>query len=118
MPGEPRIIREAMTAAEVRRLADETFGDMVKIVVDVDKGSLAAGGMLHADSEALLIEEASEQSNLWGANYFPNKDQGSRLEYTALINIRPEDEDPDQYLRSESLREKVREAVERWMGPA
>lgn len=115
--GEARIIREKMTSEQILQLAKDTFGDMVKIVVDVEQGVLAAGGMLHADAESLLIDGGSSQSDIWGANYFPQKAPGSRLEFTALINIRPSDGNRDQFIQSEPVRGKVQEIAERWMGP-
>lgn len=68
--------------------------------------------------EALLMEDGSNQRNLWGANYFPARAPGSRLEYTALINIRPVDENTDQQIQSAAIRDQVRVLVERFIGPS
>ncbi|HAH32592.1 MAG TPA: hypothetical protein DCL44_09805 [Elusimicrobia bacterium] len=91
---------------------------MFKIVVDIERGVLAAGGMLHADAEELLLSDGSSQDDLWGANYLPGRDPGLKLEYTALINIRPALGNRDQEIKSEAVRRKVREVVERLIGPA
>ena len=48
------IVRDPLTLAELRRLAGELFGDMVKAVIDVERGIMAIGGELHADEEAVL----------------------------------------------------------------
>jgi hypothetical protein len=45
-------------------------GDTVKPVVDVKRSIIAIGGELHADAEALLLEQGSDQKNLWGANFY------------------------------------------------
>lgn len=71
------------------RLVAAYFGDMVKVVVDVERKIIALGGQLHADAELVLLEDGSEQEDLWGANYFPGRGQTDCIEYTALINIRP-----------------------------
>jgi hypothetical protein len=118
MPGEARILKEKMTPTGIAQLAADTFGDMIKLVVDVSQGIVAMGGMLHSDAEALLLEEGSSQDDLWGANYFPQKTPGSRLEYTSLINIRPAQDNTDQNIQAEELRAKVRGLVEQWVGPA
>ena len=118
MAGEPRIIREKMTAEEITQIAADTFGDMIKIVVDVDRGILAAGGMLHADAEALLLEDGSNQFDIWGANYFLQRIPNAKLEYTALINIRPSDKNTAQHIQSKDIRRKVKAIVEQWMGPS
>jgi hypothetical protein len=59
---------------------------MVKIVVDLRRRTLAGGGEMHADCEALLLAEGSEQGDLWGANWYPFEQQ---IEFESLINIRP-----------------------------
>lgn len=118
MAGEARIVRQKLTEQEVRQLADDTFGDMVKVTVDIARQVLGAGGMLHADVEALLLEDGSIQQDVWGANYFPGRPEGSRVEYSALINIRSAQNNPQQAIESQDIRAKVRQAVERWVGPA
>jgi Protein of unknown function (DUF5674) len=44
---------------QLREAGEELYGDMVKAVVDVKKGIMAAGGELHADDEAFLLERGS-----------------------------------------------------------
>src|SRR2546425_1002593 len=65
------------------------FGDMVKYVVDVERGVVALGGELHADAEQVLLEQGSHQADLWGANYYPGHGREGCIELTSLINIRP-----------------------------
>jgi hypothetical protein len=76
-------------ASMLRALTEQWFGDMVKLVVDVHRGVIAIGGELHADAEALLLEQGSRQADLWGANYMPGAGPDDCIELTALINIRP-----------------------------
>ena len=64
------------------------FEDMMKMVVDVEQGILAADAELHADLEALLLEHGSKQYNLWGINIYPDQSDDDYIEFTALINIR------------------------------
>ncbi len=49
------------------------FGDMVKYVVDVERGVVALGGELAAGAEQVLLEQGSRQADLWGANYYPGR---------------------------------------------
>ena len=44
---------------------------MVKAVVDVERRILALGGELHSDEEAVLLDDGSSQSHLWGINLYP-----------------------------------------------
>jgi len=84
----PVIIRERV-APDLLNSSLEIFGSMVKVVVDIERGVLALGGELHADGEALLLDDGSSQMNLWGANVYPQKPIEDRIDYTSLINIRP-----------------------------
>lgn len=61
------------------------FGDMVKYVVDVERGMVAVGGELHADAEQVLLEQGSHQADLWGANYYPGRGREGCIEFTSLI---------------------------------
>ena len=61
-----KIVRDKISIEELKKLAESMFGDFVKAVVDVEKKIMAVGGELHADEEALLIKNGSEQTNLWG----------------------------------------------------
>jgi len=70
-------------------MAEDGFGELVKAVVDVEREIMAAGGELHADEEALLLEQGSEQRHLWGINIYPALPPPDRIEFDSLINIRP-----------------------------
>ena len=96
---------------ETKELAEAFFGDMIKIVVDVETGQVAAGCSLHADAEQLLLKHGSKQADIWGANLFPGRKAGQRLEYTALINIRPKHGNKSQYINSPDIRKKVESMV-------
>ena len=63
-----RVVGEPIDLNELRALAREQFGDFVKAVVDVARGLMAIGAELHADEEALLLEQGSHQADLWGIN--------------------------------------------------
>lgn len=62
------VIDRPIEPEELRVLVERFFEDMVKYVVDVERGVIAIGGELHADAQAMLLERGSRQSDLWGAN--------------------------------------------------
>jgi hypothetical protein len=95
--------------AELRRLVNLFFEDMVKYVVDVERGVAAVGGEMHADAEQALLEDGSRQADLWGANYYPGRGREECVEYTALINIRPAQGNRSMEIRDPALRERVRQ---------
>ena len=74
-----KIITCSITIEELNELARDQFGDFVKAVVDEKKGIMVVGGELHADEEALLVEEGSRQKDLWGVNLYPAKPKEERI---------------------------------------
>jgi len=99
-PIDPRVLR---------RLAERHFQDMVKFVADIDRGVAAVGGELHADEEALLLENGSRQEHLWGANYYPGRGEDGCIEYTSLINIRPAQGNRSMVIEDAALRDRIRD---------
>lgn len=84
-----RILQDAITKEELRTVAAQQFGGMVKAVVGVERGIMAIGGELHADEEAGLLENGSRQENLWGVNLYPEQPTSERIEFDSMINVRP-----------------------------
>lgn len=103
------ILDQRIDPAELARLANLFFEEMVKYVVDVERRSAAVGGELHADAEQLLLERGSRQADLWGANYYPGKGPEDCIEYTSLINIRPAQGNRSMLITDPVVRERVRE---------
>ena len=102
------LLERHLEADELRRLALR-FEEMVKYVVDVERGIIAIGGEMHADAEAVLLEAGSRQADLWGANYYPGRGREGCIEYTSLINIRPSAGNRGMELIDPALRARVLE---------
>jgi hypothetical protein len=102
------IVDRKIAPPELKRLVAAFFEDMVKYVVDIERGVAAVGGELHADAEALLLDAGSRQADLWGANYFPGLGREQCIEYTSLINIRPAHGNRSMEIESQAVRERVR----------
>jgi hypothetical protein len=105
------ILDQRIERAELARLVTAYFGDMVKLVADLERGVVAVGGELHADAEQLLLSEGSRQADLWGANYYPGRGREECIEFTALINIRPAQGNRSMLIQDPGVREKVRALV-------
>ena len=88
------------------------FTEMMKIVVDVQQQILAIDGDMHADLEQLLLDNDSQQKDLWGANVYPLKDKCDRIEYTSFINIRPSQGNRSMVILDPDLKESIRLIVE------
>jgi hypothetical protein len=74
---------------DLRRLAPGRFRDMVKGVVDLRRRLLVLDADMHADQEALLLADGSDQRDLWGINLYPHVDGPDWLEFDSMINLRP-----------------------------
>ncbi len=103
------LVERSLEPADLQRLVEAHFEDMVKYVVDIARGIAAVGGELHADEEALLLECGSLQEDLWGANYYPGKGPDDCIEFTSLINIRPAQNNRSMLVEDAAIRAKLRE---------
>ena len=85
-------------------------------MVDVRKGAMALGGSMHADAEAVLLRQGSNQSDLWGGNFFPKNPPESQIELHSLINIRPADKNRSLVVQDEVLAQTIKEHAARLLG--
>jgi hypothetical protein len=104
------IVTKQLPPTELAELLGAPFPDMVKFVVDVERRIVAVGGHLHADAEALLIDQGSRLAALWGGNYYPGLAEEECIEFESLINIRP-GRNPGAEVEDEALRARMRDVV-------
>ncbi len=105
-----KIITEKISTSELSEMAKNMFGNIVKVVVDVEKKIMAVDGELHADEEALLIQNGSEQKNLWGINIYPEMKENF-IEFDSMINIRPSMGNKTRGVEDESMRRLITKVV-------
>lgn len=74
-----KLINSKINKNSLAEIAKERFGDMVKAVVDIELGIMVIGGELHADEEAILLEQGSKQENLWGINIYVDRKKSQLL---------------------------------------
>jgi len=106
-----KIVTDPITKADLTEIAKGQFGDLVKAVVDVEREIMAIGGELHADEEALLIEQGSRQENLWGINLYPAKLEEGWIEFNSMINIRPSQDNRSRGVENLQMQGKIRDMV-------
>lgn len=102
------IIEEVITSEEFR-LANENYPNYIKVVVDIDRRILAAGGEWHADAEVVLLENGSKQVDLWGGGVDLITKE---IEFTSLINTRPGVSNSQEVLDL-AIRSKMEEIIRR-----
>jgi len=105
-------LKEKALPTQVQEMLQEYDG-MIKIVVDIRRRYLSGGGEMYADCESVLLEDGSEQDDLWGANWYPN-DQ--RIEFESLINIRPRLGNRNIVIQDETLRKQVESVTREILG--
>ncbi|MFH0739565.1 MAG: DUF5674 family protein [bacterium] len=108
---EIKIVKDNISLGELRLMAQEGFGDFVKGVCDLEKEILALGGELHGDGYELLIENGSSGGDIWGFNIFPDLPKERCLEFTSLINIRPNLGNRSMEIQSEEIRQKIAQII-------
>lgn len=57
------VVSAVIEQKELEEISKKRFGDMVKAVVDIERAVMALGGELHADEEAVLLDNGSQQGN-------------------------------------------------------
>jgi hypothetical protein len=85
---------------------------MVKAVVDVRRGIMAIGGELQSDEEALLLDQGSEQRDLWGINLYPAETPADWIEFDSTINVRPSQGNRSRGVDDSAVRDQIRQLVE------
>ena len=107
-----KIVKEGISLKELRGMALEQFGNVIKADIDVVKGIMAVGGELHVDMQVLLVEkEGSSGENVWGVNLYIDKEGEDFLEFDSMINLKPLHGNRTRYVEDESTRQKIREIV-------
>lgn len=84
------LVDDKITLAELKKMSETMLGNLVKAVVDIEKKIMVVDAPFHADQEEYLLEEGSDQNNLWGINLYPDSygtDQW--LVFDSMINMRP-----------------------------
>jgi len=106
-----KIVKDTISRKELKDIAENQFGDLVKAVVDIQKEIMAIGGELHADEEALLLQNGSLQENLWGINLHIDKSNNDFIEFDSMINVRPSHNNKSRGVESLDIQRKIRDII-------
>lgn len=110
-----KILDNVISIEELRKIAADTFGDIVKAVVDIERGLVAIDAELHSDLEAVLLESGSKQKDLWGINFYPDMEGEDFIEFDSMINMRPSQGNATRGVNSVEIRKKIIETVNKWV---
>lgn len=109
------ILQAPITVSVLTEQYQNNFSDMVKGVVDVERGLLAIDAELHSDLEALLLDAGSRQEALWGINLYPEEEGEDLVEFDSLINIRPWQGNRSRGISDPKIQQQVRDVVRKWI---
>jgi len=103
------IIRNPASQEHIHEMLEglETY---IKLAVDVQRNVVAGGGEYHADCEEVLLEDGSRQEDIWGADWYP---EHRKVEFGALINIRPDQGNRSIEIEDPKLRAKIETIIRR-----
>ena len=108
-----QVIDSKISLDELKTIAQQMFGDMVKAVVDVEKRIMVVGASLLSDEELYLLENGSQQEHLWGINLYPALfGDSSWIEFDSMINLRPSFGNRSRGVDDSQLQEKIQMIVQ------
>lgn len=103
------LITKKATKKVVGKVTEDLDG-YIKVVVDVEKNILAAGGERHFQGEELLLKRGSKQKNLWGGGI---DWETKEIDYNSIINLRPNQDNPSRDILVKEVREKFDTIIEK-----
>lgn len=106
------IIRNKVTLEQVKEML-EALVSYIKLAVDIKREVVAGGGILHADCEAVLLDDGSKQGDVWGADWLPDSKE---VRFEALINIRPRQKNRSMVIEDKKIRSDVEKIVRQRFG--
>ncbi|MDO8638876.1 MAG: DUF5674 family protein [Candidatus Daviesbacteria bacterium] len=96
---------EPFTKEEIEKLK-EIFEIYIKTVIDIKKKVCSAGMDRHFEGEAILLEQGSKQSDIWGGGIDL---ETMVIDFNSFINIRPNDNNTSNEIQDAEIREKYEE---------
>lgn len=104
-----KYVKTPLTIQEIEVLKIN-FGSHTKITVDIEKEELVIGCPLHADGEAILLQNGSKPEMIWGGwIHFDLK----QITTTAVLNIRPRLNNLSMEILDNNRRESFFKAVKK-----
>jgi hypothetical protein len=99
---------EPFTTEEITQLSEE-FEVYIKTVIDIENKICSAGMNHHFEGEQLLLEQGSDQTNLWGGGIDL---ETKEIDFNSFINIRPRDNNTKNEIQSEEIKKIYKKLTE------
>ena len=92
------------TKSEIFKLKEQ-FNTYIKTVIDINKKVCSAGADRHSDSERILLNRGSQQTNIWGGGIDL---ETKEIDCNSFINIRPQDNNTSNEIQNAKIRDKYK----------
>lgn len=97
------IIREKANEEILKQVGEDLKG-YIKVVVDIRRKILSAGGKMHVDGERMLLEDGSKQADVWGGGL---DIETGEVDYDSVINLRPGQNNPSREVLDSAIRKQM-----------
>jgi hypothetical protein len=105
-------IVEKISVDELVAMSEKMSEPLVKAVVDSALRILVIDTGLHADGELFLLENGSDQQDLWGINLWPDSfGTNDFVEFDSMINIRPAQGNRSRGIDDLEIRKIIRKII-------
>jgi len=103
-----KTVETTITIPELSAMAEKMYGNLIKGVVDLRRNILIVDAEMHADEEQELLEQGSEQNDLWGINLYTSKfGTDDFIEFDSMINIRPRQQNLSRGVDNPKIKEQI-----------
>ena len=97
---------------EILKKVAKDLDGYVKVVIDVKKRIMTAGGTKHVDGEQLLLSHDSRQEDLWGGGVDL---ETKAIDYDSMINIRSHQDNPSREVLSPDIRKIMDDLIKNFL---
>ncbi|MBU1031921.1 hypothetical protein KKE03_03310 [Patescibacteria group bacterium] len=107
-----KLIGSKIDQANLKKISEDLDG-YIKIVVDISREIMTAGGTRHVDGEQLLLKNDSKQNDLWGGGIDLETEE---IDFDSMINIRPNQGNNSREVLSQEIRDKIKKIASKLLG--
>ncbi len=104
------LLRSRATPEQMKEMLEQ-WELTVKLAADIQREVMAGGGRAHADCEAVLLADGSQQEDVWGASYLP---EIKKIHYDSTINIRPRQNYSNE-IQDPAIRERLAQMIRQFL---
>ena len=112
-----KILQEPINKQDLINKSSNFIDDnAIKAAVDIRKELIAVDAPMHYDCEQLLLENGSNQTDLWGINLYLDSDNVDELvEFDSMINLRPAEGNRTRSVEDPEKQAKIKQVVQKWI---